>query len=182
MNFARKNQQWKKYLPWSRRLKILIGGYSQNIGSLYAGDEKLGCPHCFSPVNLTMFGLVDASLLSNKLNAFACTEDDSAKGRRFLLSCALAYLDNLESHTHLPNNQDLTTEVAPHDDSAIALEFNMICDNCMHQKNNNNMLRGRLMIALIHHFRTENVLFLAKVHPKNACDRTLNLTKQHYHK
>ena len=67
------------YLYWSKRVISLIGDYSQNISLSHTGDEKSGDLCYFSPVNLIIFGLVDVSFSSKKLNSFVCAEIDGAK-------------------------------------------------------------------------------------------------------
>ena len=84
----------------------------------------------FSPVNLIMLGLVDASLSSKKIKAFMYAETDSTKGGSNVLRFTLTCLDTLGCPVPLSKNQNMTTEVATPDDRAIRLDLNINFDNC----------------------------------------------------
>ena len=77
----------------------------------------------------------------------------------------------------LLKNQEVTTEVAPPNYSAIGLELNMIYDDFGGHNKSNTVLRGDLMISLLRRFRTAIVIFLVKAHTRNACDLIFNLMK-----
>ena len=158
-------------------MNILIGDYSQNLGLPHAGDEQPGDSHYFSLVNFLTLVLEDSSLSSKKLKDFICTDAYGAKCGIKVLSCALACIDKLGSPYPLPRNQDLTTEVAPPDVSAIYLELHINHDSCGRQNKNSIVLRGGLIITPLYQFRTANVLFLEKDYAKIAWDRTFNLMK-----
>lgn len=131
---------------------------------------------------MLIFGLVYSSLSSNKINAFVHAAADGAKGRRNALIFVLTYLDVLWIPTPLSKNHNLTTEVATPYIRTIGLELNVICENCGGLIQKNNVLRDALLLALFRSFRNANVIFLAKVHAKNAYNRAFNLMKQYYHK
>ena len=84
------------------------------------------------------FGLVSVFFSSKKLKAFVCDEADFAKGDRNAFICVLDNLGKLGSPTPLFSDQDVSTEVAPPDVSAIGLKLNVIFNNC----------GGRTIIAL----------------------------------
>ena len=54
----------------SEKLRCIIMDYSQNAGLPQFGDSQAGPSYYYSPININIFGIVDASIQGGRLDAY----------------------------------------------------------------------------------------------------------------
>jgi hypothetical protein len=145
---------------------VIMCDYVHNMPLQHYGGEQPGEIYYVSPLTINLFGIVDLSLSTNKLNCYACRECTAQKGSNNLASLLMRYLyDRLWIRNGDPGNK-LTIAI----------------DNCGGQSKNNVVLRLAPYLVEMGYFKTVEFCFYVRGHTKHACDQTFNQMNLKYHK
>jgi hypothetical protein len=136
----------------------------------FFGSSQPGETYYYTPLNVYLFGVVDASK-DDHLYGHLYKEGDGKKGGNSVASLIMKTLDKIGLL-----KQDETGNVIT------GKELNIVFDNCAGQNKNNYVLWLVPYLVELGYFETVNFIFLIVGHTKNACDRRFNNLKLLYSK
>ena len=142
-------------LPHSKTSRCLVMDFSQNAGLPQFGDSQAGPTYYYSPVNVNIFGIVDASVKGGALDAYVYHEGQGAKGGNNVASMLMLYLKRRGWLKRDEPGKELT----------------IIMDNCVGQNKNNMVLRLANLLVECKFFFDVYFAFYIAGHTKNLCDR-----------
>jgi hypothetical protein len=111
--------------------------------------------------DFNLFGIINLSLMPNKLTCYIYKESTARKGSNNVASLLMHYL--FEKNWLMINNAGKSLDVA--------------MENCGGQNTNNNVLRLAPHLAEMGYFRSYEFDLYIRGHTKNACDRLFNQMK-----
>jgi hypothetical protein len=140
------------------RDQVLVCDYAQNINFPHYGGEQSGEIYYLSALTINLFGIVDLSVTSNKLNCYVYCELTGKKGSNNVASILM--------HNLFVNNWLMKGN--PGKRLTIAM------DNCGGQNKNNHVLLLSVYLIEMKYFDEVEFVFYVHGHTKNACERTFN--------
>ena len=163
-NQKTKEAKESKHLPRDERTVTWILDYAQNMSLPQFGSEQPGQTYYLCPMNVYVFGIVDAS--NDSLSAKVYGEDIAGKGGNCVASMIMQHV----REKLLPTPKDTNTQPIK--------ELNLVMDNCGGQNKNRHVLRLLNVIVQRQIAKRVNAISLVKGHTKNLCDRMFNLLKK----
>lgn len=154
----------------SERTYTFIADYCQNMSLPFFGSSQPGETYYYTPLNVYLFGVVDASA-DDHLHGHLYKEGDAKKGGNSVASLIIKTLDKIGLLKQDESGNVLTGK-----------ELNIIFDNCAGQNKNNYVLWLVPYLVELGYFESVNFIFLIVGHTKNACDRRFNNLKLLYSK
>jgi hypothetical protein len=151
-------------LPPEERVVTFVADYSQNMYIPNFAMEQPGETYYYSPLNVSVFGVVNCCVDPHKLSALIYTEDQGKKGGNNVVSLLMYEL----------KRQGLDTPSKPYK------ELNFVFDNCGGQNKNRMVLRNLIYIVKKKIATVVRAVFLIRGHTKNDCDRLFNIMKKQY--
>jgi hypothetical protein len=140
---------------------MVVCDFAQNLPLPHYGGEQPGEMYYLSALKIHLFGIVDLSVMPNKLTCYVNKESTARKGSNNVASLLMHYL--FENNWLMKNNADKSLAVA--------------MDNYGGQNKNNNALRLAPHLVEMGYFRSCEFDFYIRGHTKNACDRLFNQMK-----
>ena len=141
-----------------------VADYAQNMCLPNFASEQPGATYYYSPFNVYVFGVVDASI--DSLTAYMYPEDIGKKGGNNVASLLMRHL----------HRTSIATTAEPFK------EINFVMDNCSGQNKNRHVLRLLHLLVKRKVATTARAIFLVRGHTKNDCDRLFNTMKKVYRK
>ena len=161
----------KALVSRKHRRFCFVADYSQNAYIPNFQEEQPGKTYYYSPMNVYIFGIVNAGVQPYKLTAPLYFEGEAKKGGNNVVSMLLKNLYD-----------EGVMETFETRGGGPVKELNFIFDNCSGQNKNRMVLRFMLWLVQMNVCLTARAIFLIRGHTKNDCDRMFNLMKQQYRK
>ena len=128
-----------------------MADYSQSEQLPYFGNEQPGETYYYSPLKVSIFGIVDFSVKGGKLTAFVYHEGEGKKGGDNVASLLLKEWKEQNWLRDTPGK-----------------EMVILMDNCGGQNKNNHVLRLALYLVEAGYFKKVTFNFYIVGHTKNA--------------
>jgi hypothetical protein len=153
-------------MRWPRTSNILYTKILLTSGDTGLLGKIFVLVYYFSALTINLFGIVDLSRTTNKLNCYAYREFKAKKGNKNVASLLMQDLfDKFWLRKFNPRNK-----------------LTIAMDNCEGQEKNNGVLCLALFSVELEYFERVEFMFYIRGHTKNACDHTFNQMKLKHHK